>query len=331
MERNEPLVVAASYFWSDALNAFLFGHRPMTPTLADVVLLTGLDISSPDTPFRLIAATSHRLDTRGIGGWKDDPIFELPSCFDSTTGRFDEDLTDELIKLGILPANFFSGKDAPTYEFYNPSVVARQFGMGQLPIQAYFVGQAKFRDELTKDLNDWIVAPFAVQQFKLWWAEWKQYLFCASVSTYCNLLDPTNIDPNAESKNRVPPTHSRSGRPIEDHHPYTIFPLIGYDTPSVDVIAGRSKQARKKVTKKTSRRLRTRVESADPPMITSAETLAALPLPAAGEADTQVITQAGAAAASLLVEAMQVNLMSHPADCHPHTDSSYFRLHKSLL
>ena len=70
MERNEPLVMAASYFWSDALNAFLFGHGPMTPTLADVVLLTGLNISSPDTPFRLLAATSRRLDTRGIGGWK---------------------------------------------------------------------------------------------------------------------------------------------------------------------------------------------------------------------------------------------------------------------
>ena len=70
MERNEPLVMAASYFWSDALNAFLFGHGPMTPTLVDVVLLTGLDISSPDTPFRLLTATSHRLDTRGIGGWK---------------------------------------------------------------------------------------------------------------------------------------------------------------------------------------------------------------------------------------------------------------------
>ena len=146
---------------------------------------------------------------------RDDPIFELPTCFDSTTGRFDEDLTDELIKPGILPANFFSGKDAPTYEFYNPSAAARQLGMGQLPIQVYFAGRAKFRDGLTTgldysrlrdripdsttiDLNDWIVAPFAVQPFKLWWAEWKQYLFCNSPSAYCNLLDPTNIDPNAE-------------------------------------------------------------------------------------------------------------------------------------
>src|SRR5687768_7344857 len=70
MEKNEPLVMTASYFWSDALNAFLFGHGPMTPTLADVVLLTGLDISSPDTPYHLLTTTSHRLDTRGIGGWK---------------------------------------------------------------------------------------------------------------------------------------------------------------------------------------------------------------------------------------------------------------------
>nr|TKW38998.1 hypothetical protein SEVIR_1G149900v2 [Setaria viridis] len=115
----------------------------------------------------------------------------------------------------------------------------------------------------------------------------------------------TNILLLLQSENRVPPTHSRSGRPIEDHHPYTIFPLIGYDAPSVDVIVDRSKQARKKVTKKTSRRVRTHIEPADPPMITSAETLAALPLPAAEEVDTQVITQAGAAATSLLVEVMQ--------------------------
>jgi hypothetical protein len=45
MSQNESLLIAASYFWSDALNAFLFGHGLMVPTLADVLLLTGLDIS----------------------------------------------------------------------------------------------------------------------------------------------------------------------------------------------------------------------------------------------------------------------------------------------
>ncbi|RLN09941.1 hypothetical protein C2845_PM11G17080 [Panicum miliaceum] len=384
MEKNEPFVIAASYFWSGALNAFVFGHGPMTPTLADVLLLTGLDISSSDTPFDYLIKPSHRLETKGIGGWKGyirknmrtgtvsereytaflmmwlekhffcgravdpssntqalaealslgsaiplgkhllgsayhmmhqigtrlskgepignpgspwwfitlwlnlytskvsqqrietktfpnieseenptvrrrcrsfgeaasafpgcqfttartaeyfrcfyngfseetvswypyrtvEPIFELPVCYDSSTHTFDRELMDILIKPGILPANFFSGKDSPTYEFYNPSVAARQLGFGQLPIRVYFAGQAKFRDELTKsldynrlcnlvpdsstiDLNNWTVASFAVQQFKLSWAEWKQYLFCKSSSTYYNILDPEKIDPSA--------------------------------------------------------------------------------------------------------------------------------------
>src|SRR5688572_12076949 len=70
MEKNEPRVMAASYFWSDTLNAFLFGHGPMTPTLADVLMLTGLDISSPDTPFDFLNKPTHQLETKGIGGWK---------------------------------------------------------------------------------------------------------------------------------------------------------------------------------------------------------------------------------------------------------------------
>src|SRR5688572_7313424 len=70
MEKNEPLVIAASYFWSDALNAFLFGHGPMTPTLRDVLMLTGLDISSPDTPFDYLTKPTHRLEMKGISGWK---------------------------------------------------------------------------------------------------------------------------------------------------------------------------------------------------------------------------------------------------------------------
>ncbi|RLM48734.1 hypothetical protein C2845_PMPSC004515 [Panicum miliaceum] len=143
-----------------------------------------------------------------------EPIFELPVCFDFSTRTFDKELMDVLIKPGILPANFFSGKDSPTYEFYCPSAAARQLGFGQLPIRVYFAGQAKFRDGLTSsldysrlcdlvpdsstiDLNGWSVASFATQQYKLWWAEWKQHLFCKSPSSYCNILDPENINPNA--------------------------------------------------------------------------------------------------------------------------------------
>ena len=45
MERNDSLLISASYFWSNALNAFIFGHGPMTITLADVYMLTGLRIT----------------------------------------------------------------------------------------------------------------------------------------------------------------------------------------------------------------------------------------------------------------------------------------------
>jgi hypothetical protein len=69
MSRNESLLIAASYLWSDALNAFLFGGL-MTLTLADVLQLTGLDISSLDTLFSYHGVKpSHCLKAKNGGGW----------------------------------------------------------------------------------------------------------------------------------------------------------------------------------------------------------------------------------------------------------------------
>jgi hypothetical protein len=60
LEKDENLLKTIGYFWSDALNCFLFGHGPMTPTLLDVMMITGLDISSTcpsaylsEVPFKL--------------------------------------------------------------------------------------------------------------------------------------------------------------------------------------------------------------------------------------------------------------------------------------
>jgi hypothetical protein len=70
MSQNESLLIAASYFRSDALNAFLFVHGSIAPTLADVLLLTGLDISSSDIPFsRRNDKPPHQPKTKNIGGW----------------------------------------------------------------------------------------------------------------------------------------------------------------------------------------------------------------------------------------------------------------------
>jgi hypothetical protein len=48
--KNESLLIAASHFWSNSANAFLFGHGPMSPTLADVYKITGLRVTGTVYP-----------------------------------------------------------------------------------------------------------------------------------------------------------------------------------------------------------------------------------------------------------------------------------------
>jgi len=69
MERNESLLIVASYFWSDTLNAFVFGHGPASPTLADVLMLTGLDISTADSSHLFDTKPSAKVETCAISGW----------------------------------------------------------------------------------------------------------------------------------------------------------------------------------------------------------------------------------------------------------------------
>jgi hypothetical protein len=50
--KNDNLLIAAGHFWSNGVNAFLFGHGPMSPTLADVYMMTGLEITGPVYPYK---------------------------------------------------------------------------------------------------------------------------------------------------------------------------------------------------------------------------------------------------------------------------------------
>ena len=68
MVKNEPMLISASFFWSDAVNAFLFGHDPMNPTLLDVMMLTGLNITASDRAFNFLDPASFKIKTRTIGG-----------------------------------------------------------------------------------------------------------------------------------------------------------------------------------------------------------------------------------------------------------------------
>jgi len=69
MERNESLLIVASYFWSDILNTFVFGHGPASPTLADVLMLTGLDISTADDNHLYDRKHERKVETCNIDGW----------------------------------------------------------------------------------------------------------------------------------------------------------------------------------------------------------------------------------------------------------------------
>ena len=61
MERNDSLLISTSYFWSNTLDAFIFGHGPMTITLADVYMLTGLRITELMQPYDYLSASSKKL------------------------------------------------------------------------------------------------------------------------------------------------------------------------------------------------------------------------------------------------------------------------------
>lgn len=68
MEKNEPLLAASAYFWSDVVNAFLFNHGAMSPTLLDVSMLTGLDVTTPIDPFILRIKPSYRVKSKNMNG-----------------------------------------------------------------------------------------------------------------------------------------------------------------------------------------------------------------------------------------------------------------------
>ena len=68
--------------------------------------------------------------------YHDNDSYENPFKFQFTAWKDDEYATNsmkEIISPRILPANFTSGRDTPTFEFYHPSVAARQLGFGQVP------------------------------------------------------------------------------------------------------------------------------------------------------------------------------------------------------
>jgi hypothetical protein len=64
--KNENLLIAACHFWLNDANAFLFGHGPMSPTLADVYMITGLGVAETVYPHKYKGSSrQNRSENRG--------------------------------------------------------------------------------------------------------------------------------------------------------------------------------------------------------------------------------------------------------------------------
>jgi len=98
---------------------------------------------------------------------------------------------------------------SPTNVFYNPSALARQLALGQLPIRLSYADVVKPRETITNGLewiriaqlqpnadtidiylSAWVPALFITQLYKHWWEEWKEHQFSASAQTYRGMIDP---------------------------------------------------------------------------------------------------------------------------------------------
>ena len=105
-----------------------------------------------------------------------------------------------------MAAGSFLPDNLLTYEFYNPFVVAHQFGLGQLPPQLFFRNTLKPREgmsemmeasrvfQLGSDLpsfylHEWTRATFSLNLFDSCWQEWHCHLFCSSIHPNYLALD----------------------------------------------------------------------------------------------------------------------------------------------
>jgi len=106
--------------------------------------------------------------------------------FDDALNK-DTDLMMTIITPRAIPVKTFGSRknSSPTYEFYNPSALARQLAFGQLPIRLCYADVVKPRETITNglewiriaqlqpnadtsdiDLSAWILALFITQAYK---------------------------------------------------------------------------------------------------------------------------------------------------------------------
>ena len=136
MERNDLLLISTSYFWSNTLNAFVFGHGPMTITLADIYMLTGLRITGSMQPFDFLSARSKKLvKISDCTGWAS---YILNHIGDGSTISEREYVA--FLNMWLERFIFCGSSCGPTY---NHKLMAEHLAVSiEIPLGEYMLGSA---------------------------------------------------------------------------------------------------------------------------------------------------------------------------------------------
>jgi hypothetical protein len=113
-----------------------------------------------------------------------------------------------------LPAEFCGGRlNHNTYEYYQPNMMARQLGCGQMPPRLFLHEFLKPREEITVNIQarrvfeyncsptlyDWLFTPTTIAHplFISWWQEFHDHIFNEPVHSFCLELMP-DFQPTSE-------------------------------------------------------------------------------------------------------------------------------------
>ena len=136
MERNDSLLIFASYYWSNTLNAFVFGHGPMTITLADIYMLTGLRIIGSMQPYDFLSVRSKKLAK--ISDCTGSANYILNHIGDGSTVDGREHVA--FLNMWLEKFIFCGSSCGPTY---NHKYLAERLSTGNgIPLGKYLLGSA---------------------------------------------------------------------------------------------------------------------------------------------------------------------------------------------
>jgi hypothetical protein len=141
----------------------------------------------------------------------------LPYKFSFETGCHDArsiEIFNVFIHPCILPAEFCGGRlNHSTYEYYQPNIMARQLGCGQVPPRLFLHEFLKPREEIKENIQarrvfeyqrsptmyTWLFTPTTIAHplFISWWQEFHDHIFSEPVHSFCLELMP-DFQPTSE-------------------------------------------------------------------------------------------------------------------------------------